>query len=58
MNKTLLAFLGGVTLGILFAPSKGLTKKQWKEAVDEFMKSVATGVKELYAEGEQKNKTV
>ena len=58
MNKILLSFLGGVTLGVLFAPSKGLSRKQLKEAWDEFKASLLTGVKELYLEGEQENKAL
>ena len=58
MNKILLAFLGGVTLGVLFAPSKGLSKQQLKEAWSEFKASLLTGVKDLYVEGEKENKVV
>ena len=58
MNKILLAFFGGVTLGLLFAPSKGLSRKQLKEVWTEFKASLLTGLKELYLEGGQENKAV
>ena len=49
-----IAFTTGIAIGILFAPSKGFSKDDWKDCANALKDSLLTGVKELYREGESK----
>ena len=53
MNKFLIALLGGITLGFLFAPAKGSeTRKYLKDSFDDLKDSLVSEIKELKAETE------
>ena len=52
MIKLTIVFLGGVVLGILFAPSKGMSKQDWKDCGQALKDGLLTGVRDLYMEGE------
>ncbi len=54
MNKTLIALLAGIAIGILIAPAKGSeTRKKIKKGLDGLGDGL-TGLKDKYLPGEEK----
>jgi gas vesicle protein len=51
MNKVLIAFLAGATLGILFAPDKGSkTRKKLSDGFDDLKSSLQDEYQEFFPE--------
>jgi gas vesicle protein len=59
MNKLLIGLLGGIVLGVLFAPAKGsVTRKQLRASFDSWKDTVLTDMEDFNTELKELGQTI